>query len=54
MIRQAIRECDVYQRNKGENIAPPGLLSPLPLEKKVWRRSLWISWRDYQQAKARM
>lgn len=30
-IRQAIRECDVCQRNKDETIAPPRLLNLLPL-----------------------
>lgn len=30
-IRQTIKECDTCQRNKRESIAPPGLLSPLPL-----------------------
>lgn len=35
-VREAIRECEVCQRNKGENVASPGLLSPLPLPNKVW------------------
>jgi hypothetical protein len=30
-IRQFIRECNVCQRNKHENIASPGLLQPLPI-----------------------
>lgn len=28
-IQQAIKKCDVCQRNKGESVAPPSLLSPL-------------------------
>jgi IS30 family transposase len=30
-IRQFIRECNVCQRNKHENMASPGLLQPLPI-----------------------
>jgi len=30
-IRQYIRECNVCQRNKHENVASPGLLQPLPV-----------------------
>lgn len=35
-IRQDIRECDTCQKNKGENMPPPGLLSPLPILENVW------------------
>lgn len=35
-ILRAIKEYVVCQRNKGENVAPPGLLSPLPLPERVW------------------
>lgn len=35
-IKRAIRECDTYQRNKGETVASPGLLYPLPLPEGVW------------------
>ena len=30
-IRQFVRECNVFQRNKHENTASPGLLQPLPI-----------------------
>lgn len=35
-IDQYIRECDVCQRNKGDNRAYPGLLQPLPIPQQVW------------------
>lgn len=35
-IRQAIWECKVCQRNRSETVAPPGMLSPLPIPDKVW------------------
>lgn len=31
-----IRECDTCQRCKGENVAYPGLLYPLPIREKFW------------------
>jgi transposase InsO family protein len=35
-IRTFIRECDICQRNQGENIHPAGLLQPLPIPTQVW------------------
>jgi predicted ester cyclase len=35
-IRRLIRECDVCQASKVENIHPPGLLQPLPIPTKSW------------------
>jgi hypothetical protein len=35
-IKNFIRECDVCQQNKGENIFPGGLLQPLPIPNRVW------------------
>ena len=35
-VRTYIRECDVCQRNKSENIKPAGLLQPLPIPKQAW------------------
>lgn len=35
-IHQFIRNCDNCQMNKGENIAIPGLLQPLPVPKEAW------------------
>jgi len=32
-----VRCCDVCQRCKGENVAYPGLLQPLPIPDKVWQ-----------------
>ncbi|KAJ4801231.1 polyprotein [Rhynchospora pubera] len=31
-----VKECDVCQRNKSENVPYPGLLQPLPIPNKVW------------------
>ncbi|GKB87906.1 reverse transcriptase [Tanacetum coccineum] len=36
MVKQAIRECVVYQREKPDLSAYPGLLQPLPIPKKIW------------------
>lgn len=35
-IKQFVAECQVYQMNKYETIASPGLLQPLPIPKQVW------------------
>jgi len=35
-IKNFIRECDVCQQNKSENICPVGLLQPLPIPTRVW------------------
>jgi hypothetical protein len=35
-IKNFIRECDVCQQNKNENICPAGLLQPLPIPTRVW------------------
>lgn len=31
-----VAECDIWQRNKSENIASPGLLQPLPIPNQIW------------------
>jgi len=35
-IKNFIRECDVCQQNKSENICPAGLLQPLLIPTRVW------------------
>ena len=35
-VRTYIRECDVCQCNKSENLKPIGLLQPLPIPKEAW------------------
>lgn len=35
-VKQAVRECDICQRNKHENVLPPRLLQPLPIQEKAW------------------
>jgi hypothetical protein len=35
-VREFIRECDICQRNKTENIHPAGLLQPLPILNQNW------------------
>jgi hypothetical protein len=32
-----VSECDVFQRNKGETIKPPGTLQPLSIPPTIWR-----------------
>ena len=35
-IRKFIRECEVFQRNKIENLKPARALQPLPIPSKAW------------------
>ena len=35
-IRRFIKECEVCQRNKVENLKPVGLLQPLQIPNQVW------------------
>lgn len=35
-IRNAVKECDLCQHNKRENLLSPGLLQPLPITDKAW------------------
>lgn len=35
-VREYVRACDVCAKNKGENVAYPGLLQPLPTPNRVW------------------
>ncbi|PKA50779.1 putative mitochondrial protein [Apostasia shenzhenica] len=35
-VRKVVRECEVCQKNKVENIASPGLLQPLPIPSRLW------------------
>jgi hypothetical protein len=35
-IQKIVRECQVFQRNKGETIKSPGLLHPLHIPNKIW------------------
>lgn len=35
-IKEYIQHCEICQRNKTESVAPPGLLSPLPIPSDVW------------------
>lgn len=35
-IKEFIRQCDTCQRQKAENVAPAGLLHPLPIPLQVW------------------
>ncbi|KAJ1702741.1 hypothetical protein LUZ63_002520 [Rhynchospora breviuscula] len=35
-VHTFVRECDVCQLNKGEHVATPGLLQPLPIPDKAW------------------
>lgn len=36
-IQRVVQECDTCQRNKIENIAPPGLLQPLLVPDHLWK-----------------
>lgn len=35
-IKQVVKNCDICQRNKHENLHTPGLLQPLPVPDKAW------------------
>jgi hypothetical protein len=35
-VRRFIKECDICQQNKSENIHPAGLLQPSPIPTKIW------------------
>jgi len=35
-IKTFVRECDICQRVKAENVSPAGLLQPLPIPKRPW------------------
>jgi hypothetical protein len=35
-IKKFIRECDIFQQNKHDNLYPAGLLQPLPIPSRVW------------------
>lgn len=35
-VQNYVRNCDVCQKNKYENVAKPGLLNPLPVPHGVW------------------
>ncbi|XP_026382523.1 uncharacterized protein LOC113277692 [Papaver somniferum] len=47
-IKTYIAQCDICQRNKSEDIAPPGLLQPLPIPEDVWMDFQWILLTDCQ------
>jgi len=35
-VKDFIKNCDVCQRHKSENLTPRGLLQPLPIPEKIW------------------
>ena len=35
-IKKHVKECDTCQRQKVENLAPMGLLQPLPIPEQPW------------------
>ena len=35
-VKDWVRQCDVYQRNKFDQQLPNGLLQPLPIPTQIW------------------
>lgn len=35
-VKEYVKTCDVYERNKAENTTPAGLLQPLPIPENIW------------------
>lgn len=48
-VRNILRNCDVCKRAKGENVASPGLLQPLPILSLFFLIFLWTSLVVYQK-----
>lgn len=36
-VHKHVRNCEVCQKCKGENVSYPGLLQPLPIPEKIWQ-----------------
>lgn len=36
-VYKHVQECEIFQKNKVENVAYPGLLQPLPIPERVWQ-----------------
>nr|GEZ36734.1 hypothetical protein [Tanacetum cinerariifolium] len=37
MVKEWVRNCDIFQRNKSDLSASPGLLQPLPIPTRIWQ-----------------
>lgn len=35
-ITKVVKECEIFQRNKSENVPSPGLLQSMPVPENVW------------------